>query len=34
LRPAIVLLDIGLPGISGHEVARQLHAAQRSGASL
>jgi DNA-binding response OmpR family regulator len=23
-RPAIVLLDIGLPGISGYEVARQL----------
>jgi PAS domain S-box-containing protein len=27
LRPAIVLLDIGLPGLSGHDVARQLRAA-------
>ena len=27
LRPAIVLLDIGLPGISGHEVGRRLRAA-------
>jgi signal transduction histidine kinase len=27
LRPAIVLLDIGLPGVSGHEVARRLRAA-------
>jgi PAS domain S-box-containing protein len=27
LRPAIVLLDIGLPGMSGHEVARRLRAA-------
>ncbi|MGH8199016.1 MAG: response regulator [Steroidobacteraceae bacterium] len=26
LRPAIVLLDIGLPGMSGHEVARRLRA--------
>jgi PAS domain S-box-containing protein len=27
LRPAIVLLDIGLPGMSGHDVARQLRSA-------
>jgi CheY-like chemotaxis protein len=27
LKPAIVLLDIGLPGMSGHEVARRLRAA-------
>ena len=26
LRPSIVLLDIGLPGMSGHEVARRLRA--------
>ena len=25
VRPQIVLLDIGLPGMSGHEVAEQLH---------
>lgn len=26
LRPSVVLLDIGLPGISGHEVARRIRA--------
>ena len=26
LRPSVVLLDIGLPGMSGHEVARRLRA--------
>src|SRR3546814_15574321 len=29
-RPDVVLCDIGLPGISGYEVARQLRAGGRS----
>lgn len=31
LRPAIALLDIGLPGISGHDIARRLRATSWGG---
>ena len=34
LQPEVVLLDIGLPGLDGHEVARRIRKRRGSGVTL